>query len=155
VPDFSDSDGYLNPAIGGTKEFDVGRSTKEIRDNFSDTLSKIAYGKVRVALTRRGKVMALLLPAEQSIASRVTSDIASTEARDNLSEVLNRVYYGKEIIGIQRHETTVAVVISPDEYQPRSSNTRDDQIVDWAKIEGTPKRGQRLPARKSSKTRNR
>jgi prevent-host-death family protein len=128
-----------SPASGGKKEFDVGLSTNEIRNNFSETLSRIAYGKARIALTRRGKVLAFFLPAEQAIVARITAKVASTDARDNLSEVLNRVHYGKEVIGIERHDTTVAVVISPDAYNGVISQQLDkEQTTSWSAIADTP-----------------
>jgi prevent-host-death family protein len=39
-------------------------STREVRSNFSDLLNKVAYGKERVVVTRRGKGVAALIPME-------------------------------------------------------------------------------------------
>jgi prevent-host-death family protein len=131
-----DLDYLAAPAIEGEKETDVGLSTNDIRNNFSETLSRIAYGKARIALTRRGKVLALFLPAEKSILPYVTASVPSTNARDNFSEILNRVHYGNEVIGIHRRAATVAIVISPEEYQRASALAQhtEEETVDWSAI---------------------
>lgn len=39
-------------------------STSTARKDFSDLVNRAAYGKERVILTRRGKILAALIPAE-------------------------------------------------------------------------------------------
>ena len=38
--------------------------TRRARESFSDTLNRVAYGKERVVLTRRGRRIAVLAPVE-------------------------------------------------------------------------------------------
>ena len=42
-------------------------STTTARKDFSDLLNRAAYGKERVVLTRRGKVLAALIPVEDLV----------------------------------------------------------------------------------------
>ena len=40
--------------------------TRKARENFSDTLNRVAYGGERVTLTRRGKAVAVMMPVEDA-----------------------------------------------------------------------------------------
>src|SRR5882762_10357642 len=40
--------------------------TRKARQNFSDTLNRVAYGHERVTLTRRGKAIAVMMPIEDA-----------------------------------------------------------------------------------------
>lgn len=39
-------------------------STAEARDHFSETINRVAYGKDRIILSRRGKDIAAIIPLE-------------------------------------------------------------------------------------------
>jgi len=54
----------------------------EVRSNFSDILSRVAYGKERVTVARRGRPVASLLPIE---------DLAQIEAGEILSAVADKI----------------------------------------------------------------
>ena len=41
-------------------------SVAEAKKNFSELLGKVAYGKERITITKKGRPMACLVPAEQS-----------------------------------------------------------------------------------------
>jgi len=45
-------------------------SASEVRSNFSDILSRVAYGKERVTVMRRGRPVASLLPIEDLVQNR-------------------------------------------------------------------------------------
>ena len=40
------------------------QSTAKARENFSEILNQVAYGKERVVVTRRGKELAVVIPIE-------------------------------------------------------------------------------------------
>ncbi len=39
-------------------------STREARENFSDVVNRVAYGKERIVLTRRGKPVVAVVPID-------------------------------------------------------------------------------------------
>ncbi|MFH1023152.1 MAG: type II toxin-antitoxin system prevent-host-death family antitoxin [Planctomycetota bacterium] len=41
-------------------------STREFRENISDSVNRAAYGKERVCLQRRGKAIAVIVPVEDA-----------------------------------------------------------------------------------------
>jgi prevent-host-death family protein len=42
-------------------------STGEARDNFAEVINRVAYGKERVVLTRRGKKLVAVVPIEDVV----------------------------------------------------------------------------------------
>jgi PHD/YefM family antitoxin component YafN of YafNO toxin-antitoxin module len=121
-------------ATGEKKEdTTVGLSTNEARNNFSETLNRVRFRKERFALTRRGKVLAIMVPADKHTLPLVTVNITSVNARDSLSEIVNRVHYSRETIGIGRHGATTAVVMSPEDYhEVRSTQLSQEEGVEWS-----------------------
>lgn len=66
-------------------------STKEARDQLSELINRVAYGKERIVLTRRGKELAVIVSLEDLLTlERVMSrleDISDLDAaQDALSE---------------------------------------------------------------------
>ena len=58
-------------------------STREARQNFSDVITRVSYGKERVGITRRGEVIAYLVPVEAAEALEEledAEDLRSAEA---------------------------------------------------------------------------
>ena len=43
---------------------EMGRDITEVRQNFSETVNQVAYGKERVLVTRHGKPLVALVPIE-------------------------------------------------------------------------------------------
>lgn len=43
---------------------EIGNTASEVRDAFSETLSRVAYGKERIPVYRHGKRVAVLIPPE-------------------------------------------------------------------------------------------
>jgi prevent-host-death family protein len=57
-------------------------SVAEARKNFSDALNRVAYGKERLRIKRRGKVVAALVPPEDlDVIEAVENKIDLAEAR--------------------------------------------------------------------------
>ena len=57
------------------------------RDEFSDLVNRVAYGKERVVLTRRGKPLAAVVPLEDvELLERLEDRIDLDEARAALAE---------------------------------------------------------------------
>jgi prevent-host-death family protein len=54
-------------------------STVEARNNFSDIVNRAAYGKERVILTRRGKPIAAIIPAEDLLVGSSDDGAVSSE----------------------------------------------------------------------------
>ena len=62
-------------------------STVKARDEFSDLVNRVAYGKERVVLTRRGKPLAAVVPLEDvELLERLEDRIDLDEARAALAE---------------------------------------------------------------------
>ncbi|OGQ36133.1 MAG: prevent-host-death family protein [Deltaproteobacteria bacterium RIFCSPHIGHO2_12_FULL_43_9] len=53
-------------------------SSGKIRENFSELLNQVAYGKERVVVTRRGKQVAALIPMD---------DLALLEKMENKTDI--------------------------------------------------------------------
>ncbi len=63
-------------------------STVEARNDFSEVINLAAYGKERVALTRRGKTVAYVVPPDDVKALEAIEDrIDAEEARKALEEI--------------------------------------------------------------------
>ena len=56
--------------------------TVRLRAELSETVNRVAFGKERIALTRRGKVVAVLVPAEDAQALEELED--ARDVRDAL-----------------------------------------------------------------------
>jgi prevent-host-death family protein len=68
-------------------------TTVEARNAFSEVINSAAYGKDRIALTRRGKAIAYVVPVEDVEALEAIEDrIDAEEAR----KVIERMERGKE-----------------------------------------------------------
>ena len=62
-------------------------STVEARNNFGDLMNRVAYGKERLILTRRGKNLAAIIPVEDlEILEAIEDKIDLEEARKALAE---------------------------------------------------------------------
>jgi prevent-host-death family protein len=58
-------------------------SVAEAKQHLSDLLGRVAYGKARVTITRRGKPMAILIPPEEAHGKRHLADARGwLEGRD-------------------------------------------------------------------------
>jgi prevent-host-death family protein len=70
------------------KEFGVDAlSTAEARDQFSDVINRAAYGKERIALTRRGKALVAVAPIEDVELLRELEDYYDAKAAEALEDV--------------------------------------------------------------------
>jgi prevent-host-death family protein len=96
---------------------ELGLSTVEARNNFSEVINHVAYAKERMALTRRGKTIAGIVPLTDLDRAGITvqkgsrHEVSTADARDNFSDVVNRAAYGKERVSITRRGKIVAVVV--------------------------------------------
>ena len=62
-------------------------STVEARDQFSDLVNRVAFGKERVVLTRRGRELAAVVPIEDiELLRRLEERIDLDDARAALAE---------------------------------------------------------------------
>ncbi|MBI3072801.1 MAG: type II toxin-antitoxin system Phd/YefM family antitoxin [Deltaproteobacteria bacterium] len=68
-------------------------TTSEIREDFADTLNRVAYGKERIVLERHGKQVAALIPIEDLSALEEIEDRHDSVAA---RRVLARVAAKKE-----------------------------------------------------------
>ena len=62
-----------------------------VRDDFSEIINRVAYGKEHVILTRRGKDLAALIPADQlelfrTVLEKIEDELDITEAKRRLSD---------------------------------------------------------------------
>ncbi|HKP52835.1 MAG TPA: type II toxin-antitoxin system Phd/YefM family antitoxin [Chloroflexia bacterium] len=65
-------------------------STGEARDNFADVINRVAYGKERVVLTRRGKRLVAVVPIEDVLLlEKLEDQIDIEEAHIALEEARN------------------------------------------------------------------
>ncbi|MCI0444074.1 type II toxin-antitoxin system Phd/YefM family antitoxin [bacterium] len=65
--------------------------TSTVRDDFSEIINRVAYGKEHVILTRRGKDLAALVPADEldlfrSVLEKLEDELDITEAKRRLSD---------------------------------------------------------------------
>ena len=59
----------------------------EARDNLADVLNRVAYGKDRVLITRRGKDLVALVPIEDlALIERLEDEIDVREAKKALAD---------------------------------------------------------------------
>ena len=61
-----------------------------VRDDFSEIINRVAYGKEHVILTRRGKDLAAIIPADQlklfrTVLEQIEDELDITEAKKRLS----------------------------------------------------------------------
>lgn len=68
-------------------------TTVEARNAFSEVINSAAYGKDRIALTRRGKTIAYVVPPDDVEALEAIEDRVDAEAAQ---KVIERVARGKE-----------------------------------------------------------
>lgn len=68
-------------------------TTVEARNAFSEVINLAAYGKERIALTRRGKAIAYVVPRDDVEALEAIEDRIDAEAA---RKVMDRVAKGKE-----------------------------------------------------------
>lgn len=62
-------------------------TTAEARDKLAELVNRVAYGRERVTITRRGKALAVLVPVEDAEALEAIEDrIDLREARKALAE---------------------------------------------------------------------
>lgn len=62
-------------------------STVEARDKLAELVNRVAYGRERVTITRRGKALAVLVPVEDAEALEALEDkIDLAEVRKSLAE---------------------------------------------------------------------
>ena len=62
-------------------------STVEARNNFSDLLNKVAFGKERTVLTRRGKELVAVIPIEDLyLLEKIEAQLNIEEARKAIKE---------------------------------------------------------------------
>ncbi|MCI0415976.1 type II toxin-antitoxin system Phd/YefM family antitoxin [bacterium] len=62
-----------------------------VRDDFSEVINRVAYGKEHVILTRRGKDLAALVPADEldlfrSVLEKLEDELDIAEAKRRLSD---------------------------------------------------------------------
>lgn len=62
-----------------------------VRDNFSEIINRVAYGKEHVILTRRGKDLAALVPADEldlfrSVLKKLEDELDIAEAKMRLAD---------------------------------------------------------------------
>lgn len=70
--------------------------------------------------------------ANESGGAKMVKTVSTADARANLGDVLNGVYYTHEPVMVQKKGKTVAVIISPDEYE---AFRRDRDARAWATVE--------------------
>ena len=67
-------------------------STSEVRQRFADTLNRVAYGRERIVLQRRGKDVAALIPVDDLAALEAMEDrLDVAAAKDALAESGERI----------------------------------------------------------------
>ena len=63
-------------------------AASKVRDDFADTLNRVAYGRERIVLRRRGKDLAALVPIEDlALIEKLEDAIDVREARKVLAEM--------------------------------------------------------------------
>jgi len=63
-------------------------AASKVRDDFADTLNRVAYGRERIVLRRRGKDLAALVPIEDlALIEKLEDAIDVREARKVLTEM--------------------------------------------------------------------
>ncbi|MFQ5466655.1 MAG: type II toxin-antitoxin system Phd/YefM family antitoxin [Kiloniellaceae bacterium] len=72
------------------------KSITEAREDLAETVNRVAYRGDRVRLTRRGKALAALIPAEDLDLLEALEDRADLEAaREALAESSERIPYAE------------------------------------------------------------
>ncbi|MBI2848607.1 MAG: type II toxin-antitoxin system Phd/YefM family antitoxin [Chloroflexi bacterium] len=65
--------------------------TMKARDQFADVINRVAYGKERIALTRRGKAVVAIVPIEDvELLEELENRLDLVEARAALAEAKER-----------------------------------------------------------------
>lgn len=120
----------------------LGVTVDEARKEFSKVLGRVAYGKEWIPLTRRGKLIAIMVPKSdvERVSVLAKSDpsyrVTSVEARNNFSEVVSRAGYGTEPVIITLRGEVVACIVSVG-YVKRLSqynNTPGEGTRSWKSI---------------------
>jgi len=63
-------------------------NTTEVRENLADVLNRVAYGKDRLRITRRGKQLAAVVPIEDlEYLERLEDEIDIREAKRALADI--------------------------------------------------------------------
>jgi len=75
--------------------------------------------------------------ANEAGGANMVKTVSTAEARANLGDVLNGVYYTHEPVVVQKKGKTVAVIISPDEYEVFR---RDRDARAWGTVEAIGER---------------
>jgi prevent-host-death family protein len=70
-------------AADPVRSFDLTISTVNARDNFAELLNRVAYGKRRVVMTRRGKPLVCVIPMEDVDFIEELEDIMDAKAVDD------------------------------------------------------------------------
>jgi prevent-host-death family protein len=74
----------------------VGLSASKVRDDFAETLNRVAYGGERVVLDRHGKSVAAIIPIDDlSLLEEMENRMDVEAARAALAESDERIPYGK------------------------------------------------------------
>lgn len=69
-------------------------SATEARDGLGETLNRVAYGKERVVVSRRGKPIAVLVPLEDlALLEQLEDEVDLDAARSALAESEERIPY--------------------------------------------------------------
>ena len=87
---------YLSETYNSYKNGKMPNSTvsklkaSTVRDDFSEIINRVAYGKEHVILTRRGKDLAAIIPADQlklfrTVLEQIEDELDITEAKRRLS----------------------------------------------------------------------
>lgn len=70
-------------------------SAREVRENFSEIINLAAFAKDRIGVTRRGKVVAVIVPIEDFHTIEAQEDFLDRQACE---EIMADVESGKETI---------------------------------------------------------
>ena len=72
-------------------------SAAQARENFGDLLGRVQYRKERIAITRRGKKVALLIPPEyEEILDKLVEEIETRIDLEESDKILERIARGEE-----------------------------------------------------------
>ncbi len=70
-------------------------AASKIREQFADTLNRVAYGKERIVLRRRGKDLAAVVPIEDLVFLEKLEDRLDLEAARKALKEKGRIPYEK------------------------------------------------------------